>query len=406
MSRINAARLIADLRSLARFGQAGSGVDRTAFSPQDNAARQWLRGRMAEAGLDAQIDRVGNVVGRYPAVRRAVVIGSHTDTVPKGGWLDGAYGVICGLEIARSRLERGTDPGLGVDVASFQDEEGTFLPFLGSRSFCGDLTEADLAAVKSRDGTPLTAALASAAYGGAVVRYDPARHTAYLEAHIEQGPRLEAEKRRIGVVSGIVGIRRLRIFTKGQADHAGTTPMTMRKDAGAALLRLAARIVAEFPAKAGAETVWNIGRIEFRPGAANVVPAEAEMVLEIRDTGLPKLDELERCVAEWIADGARQGPVSIASEPIARILPTAMSPEIGALIAAAAREHRAEPLAMPSGAGHDAMVLGRFMPAAMLFVPSIGGRSHDVVEDTSEADLALGCEVLAATVEKLARSSG
>ncbi len=404
MPRINAIRLIADLRSLARFGQAGTGVDRIAFSPQDQAARQWLRGRMAEAGLDAGIDRLGNVVGRYPDVRRAVLIGSHTDTVPKGGWLDGAYGVICGLEIARSLLERGA-AGLGVDVASFQDEEGTFLPFLGSRSFCGDLSETDLAAVKSKDGTPLAAALESAAYTGPAAKYDPARHAAYLEAHIEQGPRLEAERRRIGIVSGIVGIRRLRIFAKGQADHAGTTPMAMRKDAGAALLRLAARVVAEFPSRAGAETVWNIGRIEFRPGAANVVPAEAEMVLEIRDTALAKLDELEACVAAWIADGTRHGAVSIASEPIARITPTAMSPEIGGLIAAAAREHHAEPLAMPSGAGHDAMVLGRFMPAAMLFVPSIGGRSHDIVEDTSEADLALGCEVLAATVEKLAASA-
>ncbi|MBV8534859.1 MAG: M20/M25/M40 family metallo-hydrolase [Alphaproteobacteria bacterium] len=167
-------------------------------------------------------------------------------------------------------------------------------------------------------------------------------------------------------------------------------------------MRLAARILAEFPSRAGAETVWNVGRIEFRPGAANVVPAEAEMMLEIRDTAVGKLNELEACVAAWIADAARQGPVSIAAEPIARITPTAMSPEIGQLIAAAAREQQAEPLAMPSGAGHDAMVLGRFMPAAMLFVPSIGGRSHDIVEDTSEADLALGCEVLAATVEKLA----
>jgi beta-ureidopropionase / N-carbamoyl-L-amino-acid hydrolase len=405
MSRINAARLIADLRSLARFGQAGTGVDRTAFSPQDGEARLWLRRRMTEAGLEAQIDRIGNVVGRYPNVQRAVVIGSHTDTVPKGGWLDGAYGVICGLEIARSLRERGAAARLGVDVASFQDEEGTFLPFLGSRSFCGDLSDEELGAVKSKDGTRLTAALAEAGYGPVASRYEPARHAAYLEAHIEQGPRLEAEKRRIGVVTGIVGIRRLRISAKGQADHAGTTPMPMRKDAGATLVRLAGRVVAEFPAKAGAETVWNIGRIEFRPGAANVVPSEAEMVLEIRDTAVGKLDELEGCVAEWIAEGARQGPVSIASEPIARIMPTAMSPEIGGLIAAAAREHHAEPLTMPSGAGHDAMVLGRFMPAAMLFVPSIGGRSHDIVEDTSEADLALGCEVLAATVEKLAAAS-
>ena len=406
MPRINGARLIDDLRTLARFGQVGTGVDRTAFSLPDGEARQWLRARMAEAGLEAQIDRIGNVVGRYPNVQRAVVIGSHTDSVPKGGWLDGAYGVMCGLEIARSLLERRIAPGLGgprlgVDVASFQDEEGTFLPFLGSRSFCGDLSDAEMTGLKSKDGTKLVTAMAAARYGTSAARYEPARHAAYLEAHIEQGPRLEAERRRIGIVTGIVGIRRARILAKGQADHAGTTPMAMRKDAGAALLRLASRIITEFPAKAGAETVWNVGRIEFRPGAANVVPSEAEMMLEIRDTAAAKLDELERCVADWIAEAVRSGRVSITAEPIARIAPTAMSPEIGTVIAAVAREHRAEPLSMPSGAGHDAMILGRFMPAAMVFVPSIGGRSHDIVEDTSEADLVLGCEVLAATVERM-----
>lgn len=402
MSKINGVRLIADLRELARFGQVGTGVDRTAFSPQDVAAREWLRDRMARAGLAAQIDRVGNVFGRYPDVRRAVVIGSHTDSVPKGGWLDGAYGVICGLEVARSLRESGTDPRLGVDVASFQDEEGTFLPFLGSRSFCNDLSEVDIAGAKSKNGTPLAKVLAAANYGRDAVRYDPARHSAYLEAHIEQGPRLEAAGLRIGVVTGIVGIRRFRLLAKGQADHAGTTPMAMRKDAGAVLVRLAARIADEFPALAGDETVWNIGSMAFRPGAANVVPSEAEMVLEFRDIAAARLDDMEHRVQAWIAESNAAGAVAVAAEPIARVTPTAMAPEIGKIIEAVARAHRAEPLWMPSGAGHDAMVLGRAMPAAMLFVPSIGGRSHDIVEDTAEADLVLGCEVLAETVARLA----
>ena len=401
MGRIDGARLLADLRELARYGQVGTGVDRTSFSAQDAASREWLRGRMEAAGLDARIDRVGNVFGRYPNVRRAVVIGSHTDTVPKGGWLDGAYGVICGLEIARALGESGAAPALGVDVASFQDEEGTFLPFLGSRSFCNDLSDADVAGAKSKDGTPLAKALAAAKYGPEAVRLDPARHAAYLEAHIEQGPRLEAAWRRIGVVTGIVGIRRFRILAKGQADHAGTTPMGMRKDAGAALTRLAARIADEFPARAGAETVWNVGSMTFRPGAANVVPSEADMVLECRDTSAAKLDDLEQSVRSWIAESNNAGPVAVTAEPIARIMPTAMSAEIGQTIEAVAKEHRVEPLWMPSGAGHDAMVLGRYMPAAMLFVPSIGGRSHDIVEDTAEADLVLGCEVLAETVHRL-----
>lgn len=401
MPTINGARLIADLRELSGFGQVGTGVDRTAFSPPDAASREWLRDRMARAGLEARIDRVGNVFGRYPKVGRAVVIGSHTDSVPKGGWLDGAYGVICGLEIARSLSESGGAPKLGVDVASFQDEEGTFLPFLGSRSFCNDLSEADIAGAKSKDGTALAAALSAAGYGAETVRLDPLRHSAYLEAHIEQGPRLEAERRRIGVVTGIVGIRRFRVLAKGQADHAGTTPMGMRKDAGAALLRLATRVMDEFPALAGTETVWNVGSMTFRPGAANVVPSAAEMVLEFRDTSTAKLDALEQRVRTWIAESTAAGPVALAAEPITRVTPTAMSPEIGTMIEAVARQHRTEPLWMPSGAGHDAMVLGRYMPAAMLFVPSIGGRSHDIVEDTAEADLILGCQVLAETVDRL-----
>jgi N-carbamoyl-L-amino-acid hydrolase len=402
MPSIDGARLIADLRELSRFGQAGTGVDRTAFSPQDAASRLWLRDRMARAGLEVRIDRVGNVFGRYPDIRRAVIIGSHTDSVPKGGWLDGAYGVICGLEIARALLESGDTPKLGVDVVSFQDEEGTFLPFLGSRSFCNDLSEAEMAGAKSKDGTALMAAMAAAGYGAETARLDPARHSAYLEAHIEQGPRLEAERRRIGVVTGIVGIRRFRILAKGQADHAGTTPMGMRKDAGAALVRLAARVMGEFPGLAGAETVWNVGSMTFRPGAANVVPSEAEMVLEFRDTSTAKLDELEQRVRTWIGESTGAGSVALSAEPITRVTPTAMSPAIGTMIEAVARGYRVEPLWMPSGAGHDAMVLGRYMPAAMLFVPSIGGRSHDVVEDTAEADLVLGCQVLAETIERLA----
>jgi N-carbamoyl-L-amino-acid hydrolase len=400
MPKINSARLMADLRALAQFGKVGTGVDRTSFSPPDLAARAWLRDRMVEAGLDVRIDRVGNVYGRTPGVERAVLIGSHTDSVPRGGWLDGAMGVLYGLEIARAFRESG-QINIGVDVISFQDEEGTFLPCVGSRSFCGDIQEPEIAAAKAKDGTALSAAMAKADYTGAPALLEPDRHVAYLEAHIEQGPRLEASGQRIGVVTGIVGIRRLRIVARGQADHAGTTPIAMRKDAGATLLQLANRILTEFPRRGGPDTVWNIGSIGFRPGAANVVPSEGEMVLEFRDVELARLDELETHVMGWI-DEAGRGPVKIEVQPIARIRPTTMSPDIGKLIDAAARDRKEDPMWMPSGAGHDAMVLGRFIPAAMLFVPSIGGRSHDIVEDTAEADIVLGCDVLADTVAKLA----
>ncbi|TAK88299.1 MAG: Zn-dependent hydrolase [Betaproteobacteria bacterium] len=401
MTRINGRRLIADLRRLAEFGKAGTGVNRVSFSGADIESRVWLRERFQAAGLDAAIDAVGNVRGVSAQAARAVVIGSHTDTVPMGGWLDGAMGVLYGLEIARSRIESGRQGQLGVDVVSFQDEEGTFLPCLGSRSFCGELTQADIAKPKSQAGEPLVEALRRAAYGGPAWRLDKGRHIAYLEAHIEQGPRLEAAKRRIGVVTGIVGIRRFRIIAKGQADHAGTTPMSMRKDAARPLFTFAYRVHADLPAMVGPDTVWNIGVITVRPGAANVVASEAELVVEFRDTSSEVLERIEARLLAWISELDSQGPARLEAHPIARIAPTLMAPDLEALIEAGAAENGTATLRMPSGAGHDAMVLGHHLPSAMLFIPSIGGRSHDVAEDSAEDDIVLGCEVLAAVVERL-----
>lgn len=403
MARINGKRLLEDLRRLAEFGKFGSGVDRIAFSAPDIEARTWLVERMRAAGLDTAIDAVGNVRGVTRQSTHAVVIGSHTDSVPKGGWLDGALGVLYGLEIARSRIESAGANTLGVDVVSFQDEEGTYLPCLGSRSFCNDITAAEIAAAKAQQGEMLSAAIERAGYGGGGPwRRDPARHVAYLEAHIEQGPRLEAEHRRIGVVTGIVGIRRFRVTAKGQADHAGTTPTGMRKDASRPLYELAHRVHSELGGLGGADTVWNVGVMNVRPGAANVVPSEADMVIECRDTSADVLDTIEAKLLDWVAALDGRSSVKIEITPTARIAPTLMADPLESLIEAAAAEHAAPSMRMPSGAGHDAMVVGRFMPAGMLFIPSIGGRSHDIVEDTSEDDIVLGCEVLASVVERLA----
>jgi N-carbamoyl-L-amino-acid hydrolase len=402
MTRINGDRLLSDLRELATFGQFRSGVDRVAFSPTDIAARHWLVAKLQAAGLDATIDRVGNVLGRYPTVATAVLVGSHTDTVPKGGWLDGALGVIYGLEIAHSAIEANETGAVGVDVVSFQDEEGTFLPFLGSRSFCGDLRDGEIEQCRAKDGTPLTQALAAVMQDGQPLRLDCTRQLCFLEAHIEQGPTLEAAEKRIGIVTDIVGIRRFRIRAYGRADHAGTTPMSARRDAGAGLIELAAWIAHEFPAVAEPETVWNIGSIAFYPGAANVVPAEAQMMLEFRDAKADTLDAIEGFLLARIAATQRSG-IAVEAERIMQTAPTAMASDIGEAIEAAAIAAGEQPLFMPSGAGHDVMVLARFIPSAMMFIPSIGGRSHAVSENTSDADIVLGCEVLAAAIEQLRR---
>ena len=399
MIKVNRERLLSDLRELAGIGRFKTGVDRVALSPADLEARRWLMRRMQEAGLEPHMDEVANVYGRDPNVARTLLIGSHTDTVPQGGWLDGAMGVIYALEIARAAKECGASSAIGIDVMSFQDEEGTYLAFLGSRTFCNNLTDREIDAAKSGE-VRLRSVLANVEPVANPHRLDPARHLCYLEAHIEQGPRLEQARRRIGVVTGVVGIRRFRIHTRGQADHAGTTPMSHRRDAGAALMRLAARVAQEFPRLGSAETVWNIGSIILRPGAPNVVPNAGEMVLEFRDTDPAILDALESHVRHWV-DQLASGAYAAEMEPMALIAPTPLAKELASVLAASSKALGEEPMLIPSGAGHDAMVVGRYVPAAMLFVPSIGGRSHDVTEDTAEADIVLGCEVLADAVDKL-----
>ncbi len=401
MVQIDRRRLLADMRKLAEFGKIGTGVDRPAFSVADIDARAWLRERMANAGLDAKVDAVGNVFGRSRANGPGVLIGSHSDSVPSGGWLDGAMGVVYGIEIARA-VANSADR-LAVDVIAFEDEEGSYLPLLGSRSFCGELGDGEIDAARNASGTSLASAMADAGIAGRPpARFEEGRYRAYLEAHIEQGPRLEAEGSRIGVVTAIVGIRRFRFTFSGRADHAGTTPMKMRLDAGAASIRAAASLIDTFERNASRETVWNIGKITFEPGVANVVPSRAEFLFEFRNTDTAVMDALEKRLYEFGRE-ADAGPVVATVERTVEIAPTPMDPALGEVIEAASRDAGAVFMRMPSGGGHDAMVLARHVPSAMMFVPSIGGRSHVVDENTDEDDIVLGCEVLARAVDRLLR---
>lgn len=399
---IDGQRLLADLRDLAQFGREGQGVNRLSFSTEDIEARAWLRGRMREAGLDAQIDGVGNVFGQTPDVGRTVLIGSHTDTVPNGGWLDGAMGVIYGLEIARAMIEAGSPRAGGVDVISFADEESTYVGTLGSRSFVGELDETEIAEGKSVAGETLAAALERAGYAGSPrAALDPGRHTAYLEAHIEQGPRLEAEGKRIGVVTSIVGMRRMEATFHGQSDHAGTTPMRLRKDAGAALFAFAAEVTAAFEEISATDSVWNFGRVAFEPGAGNVVPRAAHLLIEYRDPSESVLDAMETAILTAADRINRKGAVRAETRRNFALAAVAMDSDLVQCIEESARHHKAPEVRMPSGAGHDAMHLARHLPTGMLFIPSIGGRSHDIAEDTSEGDIVLGAQVLARAVEAI-----
>jgi N-carbamoyl-L-amino-acid hydrolase len=407
MKGIDEDRAVADLRALASFGKLGTGVSRAAMTDVDMEAREWLRRRMMESGLDAAIDGVGNVYGRAPDAKTAVIVGSHSDTVPRGGWLDGAMGVIFALEIARARQKTHPGAAVGVDAISFADEEGTFLACLGSRSFCEAVSDAELAGARNGAGETLPQRLAQLQLAGrALARVDPSRHRAYFEAHIEQGPRLIESGIAVGVVSGIVGLRRHRVRFQGQADHAGTTPMAMRRDASFALFGFATALAERFRAVGAAESVWNFGVVNVRPGAANVVPSEAELVVEFRDLATPVMERMEEALLELARERDGADGVAVSSALIASIAPTAIDERLIAKIAAAAQGQGVSSLRMQSGAGHDAMILARRIPAAMLFVPSIGGRSHDISEDTDEADIRRGLRVFAAAIETTLEALG
>ena len=398
MPTINPERLLETLQTLRTFGATEAGVVRPSFSAADMAARHWLREQMRAAGLAASIDGVGNVIGRSRHPGQALLVGSHSDTQPRGGWLDGALGVGYGIEIVRAFAEDESTRHVPVDAVAWVDEEGTYLGCLGSRSFCGTLTPEAIAAATNADGRPLTAALAAAALDGiSPARLERERYIGYLEAHIEQGPYLEAAGHKLGVVTSIVGIRGCKIVFRGQQNHAGTTPMPNRKDAGVALIDFAYKLRHAFQAIAGPKTVWTIGRVTFHPGAPSIIPGAAEMILQYRDPEVERLEQFEQTVSDLATAANHAGPVAVMVTPNrAPIKPTMMDSTLQQQIAAAAERHAPGAwVHMPSAAGHDPMILSDYLPCAMLFIPSIGGISHDFAEDSHAADIVLGCQVLA-----------
>jgi len=394
---IDRERLIGDLQRLAEFGRYQTGVHRPTYSPDDVASRHWLADRFAEAGLEPLIDGIGNVFGRNQSATRRLLVGSHSETQPRGGWLDGALGVIYALELARAFAADPDCAGLGIETAAWADEEGHFGNMLGSRSFTDRITDQELAAAKNRDGVPLATALEEAGFAGRPrERVDPGRYIGYLEAHIEQGDWLESRGLKIGIVEAIIGNWNYWVTVTGQQNHAGTTQMARRRDAAAGLIRLADRIYERFAELAGPRSVWTIGRIEIDPNAPSIVPGRAEMQVQFRDTEPALLERFERALFDLVADANRSGPCQVAIEPISKSEPRDMDPRFQDLIEDAAERHLPrQHLRMPSGAGHDAQILSHRMRSGMLFVPSIGGVSHHWSEDTNEDDIVLGAQVFA-----------
>jgi len=406
MPQTNGERVVADLKRLADFGRYKTGVHRPTYSAEDVASRHWLAEKFAEAGLDPVIDGIGNVIGRNPHASRRLLVGSHSETQPHGGWLDGALGVIYALELARAVAAAPALAGLGIEPIAWADEEGHFGNMLGSRSFTDALPESEIEAGRSRDGVLLRTALAEAGFAGRPrERLDPQRYVGYLEAHIEQGDWLDSTGLKIGIVEAIIGHWNYWVTITGQQNHAGTTQMARRRDAGAAMVRLAARIHDRFAEIAGPRTVWTLGRMLLDPNAPSIVPGRAEMQVQFRDTDTAILGRFEHALLELVSVTDRAGPCRIAIEPMSKSEPAAMDPGFQALIESAAERHApGMHRRMPSGAGHDAQILSRRVRSAMMFVPSLNGVSHHWSEDTREEDIILGAQVFADAAASILRA--
>jgi beta-ureidopropionase / N-carbamoyl-L-amino-acid hydrolase len=397
---INGDRLLADLRALSAIGgTADGGVDRLAWSDHDLSGRRWYAERIREAGLEPRLDGALNVFGHMPGSRGPwLLTGSHLDSVPNGGRLDGAYGAVAALEVLRTLAEVRDPLAEQVEIVGFADEEGVRFEvgLIGSLALVGELDVDRLRDGLDWRGVAIREVLAAA--GSDVDRMLKAQtHRAsikgFVELHIEQGPRMEADGIELAVVTGIVGVHRQRIQITGTQNHAGTTPFRLRHDAGRTAARAASEL-RELVQAADQEVVANIGSMRFDPGGVNVIPGRADFTLEVRHLDETVVRESVATFSTRLAQICSEEGCRAEVELLSWVPPAPMDATVMAALAQACRELGRQPASLSSGAGHDAAVLSRHMPSGMLFVPSVGGVSHSPRETTSDEHLILGAQAL------------
>lgn len=383
---------------------------RRSFTPRFLEGREWLAAEFRAAGLETELDAAGNLIGRLAGADptlKPILIGSHSDTVPSGGRYDGILGVLAALEVAQSFSERGDRLRHTLEVLDFLAEEPSEfgLSCIGSRALAGTLSEEHLALIRP-DGMTLREGIAFV--GGqpaelASVRRPADGIAAYVEVHIEQGRVLENERIPIGIVTDIVGIRRERIIVTGRADHAGATPMPLRADAlvGAAKLVEAAYKRALATSRDNQPLVATFGRIEVSPNAANAVPGEAVMTLEVRSGNEAAVKAFGEALVRDLRPALEDLRLTIAVEPISHVAPTACAPEVRTAIANASASLGLATRDLPSGAGHDGVHIAFIGPVGMIFVPCLEGRSHAPEESITPDQAGNGARVLAETVRLL-----
>jgi N-carbamoyl-L-amino-acid hydrolase len=403
--RIDPERLMSRLSALAEIGPVdGGGSCRLALTDDDKAGRDRVAEWMREQGLEVSVDRIGNVFGLRAGIEALppVMTGSHIDTVRTGGRYDGNLGVLAGLEVIATLDAAGVKTRRPLVAAFFTNEEGArFAPdMLGSLVYAGGLSLADGLAAVAIDGKVLGRELERIGYAGSapVPLYRP---HAFVELHIEQGPVLDAEGVTIGAVENLQGISWQELAITGQSNHAGTTPMRLRHDAGycAAAIATFLRGVAR---EMGGAQVCTVGRIDLVPNLINVIAARATLTVDLRNTDESLLREAEQRLEEFLATLARDEGVTIRAKRLARFEPVTFDARVIGCIERVASRLGFSPRRMTSGAGHDAQMLARICPTAMIFVPSVKGISHNPAEYTAPGDLVAGANVLLHTILELA----
>lgn len=403
---ITAEQMAAYVNGLGQFGALEDGsIHRDVYDDAWLEARKWLREQMEEAGLAVHTDAVGNLFGRIQGREEGTVLtGSHLDTVPRGGRFDGALGILAGLAALRALKQLDESPRKSLEVVALCEEEGGrfYGDFLGSRAVWGRVEVRELDELRDDRGITLRRAMELA--GGLPGEIRAAKRTdieSFIELHIEQGPVLEKAGRKIGLVSGITGLCVQTVRVSGRADHAGTTPMEYRKDAlvGVSEMILAARQIA---LDLGAPTVVTVGQLTVDSGAVNVVPETVSFSLDARNPDPIRLDAVTARLDEAWMEIAAKYDLQLEIKTVQRTAGTQLDPDLTAVLAAAADLNGVGTLHLTSGAGHDSQIMAQHVPTAMLFVPSLDGRSHSKDELTSFEDCATGSKVLASALHALA----
>jgi len=397
---VNAERLKNDIENLAQIGRReSSGIFRMAFSEGDMEGRQWFKDRLSDAGIPMHEDGAANIYGRlnWDGQSPSVVTGSHLDTVPGAGHLDGALGVIVGLECLRRIKEENIPLDLPLEVVAFTDEEGRFGGMLGSQSISGKLTPKLIENAVDLDGVRLVDAMSACGYDAMQAlhaRRNPESIHAFVELHIEQGPILDQMGFSVGLVDSIVGLFKWEISLIGTPNHAGTTPMHMRNDAFQALAEFSSQLQRLLDENGSERSVATIGRVDISPGAANVVPGKVVFSLEARDTDERVLNELRNAFRRALSAIARRSNIMFEFTVLSEIEPVKCDPNIINKMKDVCGRLNLPSLQMASGAAHDTQFMASIAPAAMIFVPSKDGRSHSTAEWTDMEHIEKGANVL------------